>query len=216
MSIMTLAVHRADKTSPLTTLRDTLRQPESASPISSSKLSLLLGTYHLDRLRSPWQPFKTSSGPSTSKAGARTITIPGTSVTFEADADLVRLADQLCTRAQIHQDEAVALCKSYEQYSLDDSRGVADDGRIARILAWWSEEAVAVAEISTTVLLLGSGTEDQSWGDLAAGIRDTLMSDPEKWIEGLFRAFSGLAQTALTGAQRSEYPLLWSVTRIPH
>lgn len=194
---------------PLTTIRHTLLQPESASTIRSSRLSLLLSTYHLDRLKSPWHPFSPSSVASTSREGARTATIPGTSATFEVDAELAALATKLSTRARMGIEDALIICKSYELHSLDDDRGVADDGRLARILAWWSEEAVAVAEISTTLLLLGSGFGDQDWTEVAAGIRDELMSEPEKWIEGLFRAFSGLAQKALAGNQRSEYPLFW-------
>lgn len=209
MSSASLGRASADLISPLTTLRNTLLQPESASTVPGTTLPKLLSSRHQERLRTPWQPFGPSSGSSTSKATARTVTIPGTSATFEVDLELAKLAEHLSKRAEIGIDEAAVLCKSYELHSLDDERSSADDGRIARILAWWSEESIAVAEISTAALLLGSGTEEQDWGDLAASLKETLMAEPEKWIEGLFRAFSGLAQTPLSGSQRSEYPLFW-------
>ena len=163
----------------------------------------------MKRLETPWHPFGPSTVASTSKEGARTVTVPGTSATFEVDSELAALATKLSTRARIGIDDALILCKSYELHSLDDDRGIANDGRLARILAWWSEEAVAVADISTTLLLLGSGFGEQDWADMAAGLRETLMAEPEKWIEGLFRAFSGLAQNQLSSSQRSEFPLFW-------
>jgi nuclear pore complex protein Nup188 len=117
----------------------------------------------------------------------------------------------LAKKADISSTESLVLCKSYEIHSLDDDRTSADEGRITRVLAWWSEETVAVAEIAVTVLLLGTGggSGDQDWSELAVGLRETILADPEQYIEGLFRAFSTLAQKPLEGDRRSEYPLFW-------
>lgn len=203
---------RADTLRPLTTIRNTILQPESASSTPSNTLARLLSTHHLARIQQPWQAFRNSATPAAStSSSARTVTIPGTAATFEVDAELAKLASQLASRTGCSIDDACALCKSYELYSLDDDRRVADDGRLARILAWWSEETVAVAEIAVNVLVLGAGLGEQDWGDMAAGVREILMEDPEKWIEGLFRAFSALAQKPLEGSQRSDYPLFWYI-----
>lgn len=101
------------------------------------------------------------------------------------------------------------ICKSYELHSLDDDRAVADDGRLVRVLAWWSEETLAIAEITLNLLLLSTGMGDQDWSEMAGGLRDTILEDPEQMIENLFKAFSGLAQKPLEGHRRAEYPLFW-------
>jgi nuclear pore complex protein Nup188 len=139
------------------------------------------------------------------------VTIPGTSATFEADDALKTLAEKLATKADISVEDASVVCKSYELHSLDDDRAVADDGRLTRVLAWWSEETVAMAEITVNLLLLGSGTGEHDWSEMAAGLRDMIVADPEQMIEKLFRAFSGLAQKPLEGNHRAEYPLFWYV-----
>jgi nuclear pore complex protein Nup188 len=139
------------------------------------------------------------------------VIIPGTSATFEADDALKTLAEQLATKADISVEDALVISKSYELHSLDDDRAVADDGRLTRVLAWWSEETVAMAEITVNLLLLGSGTGEHDWSEMAAGLREKIVADPEQMIEKLFRAFSGLAQKPLESHHRAEYPLFWWV-----
>lgn len=196
--------------SPLTTIRDTLLRPGSESLIAPSSIAKLLGTSHIDRLRNPWQPYTAYNAATAGKrAIGSNVTIPGTSASFEVTAELETLSDKLAKRADISVTDALVLCRSYELHSLDDDRTSADDGRLARVLAWWSEETVAVAEISTTLLILGTGSEDQDWSEIASGLRETIMVEPEQYLEQLFRAFSTLAQKPLEGDRRSEYPLFW-------
>lgn len=106
-------------------------------------------------------------------------------------------------------NDALVICKSYEMHSLDDDRATADDGRLVRVLAWWSEETLSVAEITVNLLLLGTGMGEQDWSESAGGLRDSIMEEPEQMIENLFKAFSGLAQKVLDGQRRAEYPLFW-------
>jgi nuclear pore complex protein Nup188 len=172
-------------------------------------LETLLSGWHLERLHNPWQPFKQYGASKNTRTGAGSITVPGTSATFEVDDDLSSLAEKLAQKADISLNNSLVICKSYELHSLDDDRSIADDGRLARVLAWWSEETLAVAEITVTLLLLGSGTGNQDWSELGAGLRELIMVDPEQMIESLFKAFSHLAQKPLDGQRRSEYPLFW-------
>jgi hypothetical protein len=195
--------------SPLTTIRNTLLQPENESIIPAAKLDKLLSGSHLDRLRSPWQPFKPYGASKNTRSGAGSITIPGTSTTFEVDDALSTVAEKLAQKADISLNEALVICKSYELHSLDDNRVSADDGRLLRVLAWWSEETLAVAEITVNILLLSTGVGEQDWSEIAGGLRDRIMEDSEQMIESLFKAFSGLAQKSLEGQRRAEYPLFW-------
>jgi nuclear pore complex protein Nup188 len=196
--------------SPLSTIRNTLLRPQSESTIAPSVVGKLLATIHLERLRSPWQPFKPYSAATAGKrAAGSNVTIPGTSASFEVTSELESLADKLAKRADIGSTDSLVLCRSYELHSLDDDRTSADTGRLARVLAWWSEETVAVAEIVVTLLLLGTGSEGQSWTEMASSLRETVMAEPEQYLEQLFRAFSNLAQKPLEGDRRSEYPLFW-------
>jgi hypothetical protein len=193
----------------LTTIRNTLLQPESESIIPSVKLGNLLSGSHLERLRNPWQPFKQYGASKNTRSGAGSITIPGTSATFEVDDALSSLAEKLGQKADISLNDALVICKSYELHSLDDDRAVADEGRLTRVLAWWSEETLAVAEITVNLLLLSTGMGDQDWSEMAGGVRDAVLEDSEQMIEKLFKAFSGMAQKSLEGQRRAEYPLFW-------
>jgi hypothetical protein len=186
--------------SPLTTIRNTLLQPENESIIPAAKLDKLLLSTHLER------PYGASKN---TRSGAGSITIPGTSTTFEVDDALSTLAEKLAQKADISLNDALIVCKSYELQSLDDDRASADDGRLVRVLAWWSEETLAVAEITVNILLLSTGVGEQDWSEMSGGLRDRIMEDPEQMIESLFKAFSGLAQKALEGQRRAEYPLFW-------
>jgi hypothetical protein len=195
--------------SPLTTIRNTLLQPENESIIPTAKLDKLLLSTHLERLRSPWQPFKPYGASKNTRSGAGSITVPGTSTTFDVDDALSTLAEKLAQKADISLNDALIVCKSYELHSLDDDRASADDGRLVRVLAWWSEETLAVAEITVNILLLSTGVGEQDWSEMSGGLRDRIMEDPEQMIESLFKAFSGLAQKSLEGQRRAEYPLFW-------
>jgi len=195
--------------SPLTTIRNTLLQPENESIVPSAKLDKLLSSTHLERLRSPWQPFKQYGASKNTRSGAGSITIPGTATTFEVDDALSAVAEKLAQKADISLNDALVICKSYELHSLDDDRASADDGRLVRVLAWWSEETLAVAEITVNILLLSTGVGEQDWSEMAGGLRDRIMEDSEQMIESLFKAFSGLAQKSLEGQRRAEYPLFW-------
>jgi len=163
----------------------------------------------LERLRNPWQPFKQYGASKNTRSGAGTITIPGTTATFEVDDALSSIAEKLAQKADISMNDALVICKSYEMHSLDDDRATADDGRLVRVLAWWSEETLSVAEITVNLLLLGTGMGEQDWSESAGGLRDSIMEEPAQMIENLFKAFSGLAQKALDGQRRAEYPLFW-------
>jgi hypothetical protein len=195
--------------SPYTTIRNELLQPENESIIPAAKLDKLLLSTHLERLRGPWQPFKSYGASKNTRSGAGSITIPGTSTTFEVDDALSTLAEKLAQKADISLNDALIICKSYELHSLDDDRASADDGRLVRVLAWWSEETLAVAEITVNILLLSTGVGEQDWSEMSGALRDKIMEDPEQMIESLFKAFSGLAQKSLEGQRRAEYPLFW-------
>lgn len=175
-------------------------------------MDTLLSSWHLDRLRNPWQPFKPYGASKNTRSCAGSITIPGTTATFEVDDALSALAEKLGQKTDISLNDSLIICKSYELHSLDDDRAVADDGRLPRVLAWWSEEMLAVADITVNILLLGSGVGEQDWSEMAVGLRDAIMAEPEQMIEHLFRAFSGLAQKPLESHQRAEYPLFWYVS----
>ena len=202
-------VHPELISSPYATIRNTLLQPENESTIPAAKLDKLLSSSHLDRLRSSWQPFKPYGASKNTRSGAGSITIPGTSLTFEVDDALSTVAEKLAQKADITLNDALVICKSYELHSLDDDRASADDGRLVRVLAWWSEETLAVAEITVNILLLSTGVGEQDWSEMAGGLRDRIMEDSEQMIESLFKAFSGLAQKSLEGQRRAEYPLFW-------
>lgn len=103
--------------------------------------------------------------------------------------------------------EAWIMCKSYNDYSMDEDKALKDIGRLDRMLAWWDEELVAVVELTTAILRLGN--YDTDWAEVVSDIRDSILSDPAAYIEGIFRAFSGLAQKQLDGSKRSNSPLFW-------
>jgi hypothetical protein len=186
---------------PLSTLRDTLLDPGATLP--SLKLRSLF-TYHVDRLRTPWRRAKTGS-----KDGPNVFTqpvSPAPGVQIEMDDAARTLASKLADAAGIAGIDACLLAKSYLVY-VHEGSGAAE---LDRLLAWYTEECLALAQIVLEVLYLSQAAEDSEWIQLAAEIRKSMITDEGEFIEGLFRGWATLAQQELEEKQRSD-ALFWYV-----
>jgi nuclear pore complex protein Nup188 len=193
-------------TRPLSTIRDTLLRPDPTSTPSPKLRSLL--THHLPRLRSPWSSFTPPSPESRTKlSSSSAITIPHTSSTLEIDDSWRQLALKLSDRIDVDAIECYVLCQSYVAYAVDDER--AGEGKLERVMMWYAEEVEAVSGIAEAVLRLSREQEGEEWIELAEQIRAEMLPDPAKYLEGIFRAWSSLAQKPLSGNYRSEHGLFW-------
>jgi nuclear pore complex protein Nup188 len=115
------------------------------------------------------------------------------------------LALRLAERAEIDEVDAYLLVASYKAYALE---GEEEDGLFDRVCMWYGEEVVAVGQVVMAVDKL-SREELGDWSDMASRLRPEVMGDEGKYIEGLFRGWSGLAQKPLEGAKKQEQGLLW-------
>lgn len=83
-----------------------------------------------------------------------------------------------------------------------------EDKVIERLLMWVAEEALAAPQIALAVLRISD--DETPLGQLAYDVRVEAIGDPEKYIEGLFRAFSGLAQREVDQKKELD-PVFWYV-----
>lgn len=162
--------------------------------------------HHSKRFLTPWKPIGTRSAQSRTKIEQGSITL-GQNLNFDVDDDSRKLAMRLADKVDMDEVEAWIMCRSYEKFSLDEDKAVRDAGRLDRLLLWWDEEVVAMTELNTAILRLGSF--DTDWTEVTKDVRDDIMRDPAAYMEGIFRAFSGLAQRQLTGSMRSDNPVFW-------
>ncbi len=77
-----------------------------------------------------------------------------------------------------------------------------------RVSLWYAEEALAVPQIVIALYRLARSGEGE-WAQMAWDIRSAVVESESGCVEGLFRAFSGLAQKQLEGARRTNNPLFW-------
>ncbi|WWD21286.1 hypothetical protein CI109_105770 [Kwoniella shandongensis] len=191
---------------PLTTIRDTLLRPETAAVDSSiPKLQSLL-SWHKRRIEAPWQPFKSPSAESRAMLNKPSFTIPNTSVQFDVDESTRRVALKVSDVLGLDEIAAFMMAKSYLTFSVDEETD--EEKMVERVILWYSEETLAVPQIALALLKLSD--DEGPLGQAAHEIRMEVMADPAKYIEGLFRAFSGLAQRDLDEKQRSSSPLFWA------
>lgn len=190
---------------PLATIRDTLTNPDPSST-PSPKLHGLL-KYHLHRLKAPWSPFAPSSSSASSKLGASSASIPNTNSQITFDDTIRQLALKLSDRIGIDAVECILLCKSYDAYSLDspDEEG----SKLDRLGMWYAEDVEAVSGIVLAVLRLSVIPGTNPWADLVTDLRVEMLGDVSKYLEGLFRAWGGLAQKSLDSERRTHNALFW-------
>lgn len=140
------------------------------------------------------------------------MTVPRTTVKFDVTEATRVLASKLVERADISPVDAALLVQSYETYALDQPTASV---KLDRLLAWYAEEVEAIPGIVLAIQHLCKVTdkEQAAWAELASAMRDEIFPDAAKYMEGLFRGWSALAQQQIEGIRRSAQPMLWSVAR---
>ncbi|WVQ93092.1 hypothetical protein IAU59_000156 [Kwoniella sp. CBS 9459] len=203
------ALEADDHLCPLTTIRDTLLRPNAASEISIPKLRSLLA-WHKDQIANPWAPFSSSSSETRTAINKASITLPRTSAQLSVDEVTRKTALKVSETVNIDEISAVIIVKSYLTFSVEEETD--EDVVLERALLWYAEEVLAVPQIALAVLKLSD--DEGEMGQLAHDVRMETMADPAKYIEGLFRAFSGLAQRDLGEKQRGSHALFWATHQL--
>ncbi|OCF35692.1 nuclear pore complex protein Nup188 [Kwoniella heveanensis BCC8398] len=203
------ALEADDYLCPLTTIRDTLLRPDAASEISIPKLRALLA-WHKDQIARPWAPFSPPSADSKSTINKASFTLPRTSAQFTTDEVTRSTALKLSETVDIDEISAFTIVRSYLTFSVEEETD--EDVILERALLWYAEEVLAAPQIALAVLKLSD--DEGEMGQLAYDVRTETMSDPAKYIEGLFRAFSGLAQKDLGEKQRGPNALFWATHQL--
>lgn len=204
---------------PLATLRDALLSPSSPG-LPVPKLRQLL-SYHLDILQRPWEPFKPPQGSSKTALESSSITVPRSKATLAVDADSRKVALKLADKIKVDEVSCFLLFRSYQAYALDriETERALREGRDAEVhdqlVRWYMEECVAAVQVVLAALSAPEPDEDnEDVVDVATGVRDEVLQDVPAFIEGLFRAFGGLAQRRLEGYQRSHLALEWATHQL--
>ncbi|WVW79510.1 hypothetical protein I302_101479 [Kwoniella bestiolae CBS 10118] len=210
------ALELDDYLCPLTTIRDTLLRSDP-STISIPKLRSLL-TWHSKELSSPWTPFPPPSSESKSSISKPSFPVPQSSVSIPVDPSIKSLAQRLSETTNIDEVSSYLLVKSYQTFSLDevDLEKEEDKDRILdRLILWYSEETLAIPQIVLALLKL-SNDDDSELGQLANDVRVDITGgeDTSKYVEGLFRGFSNLAQQSLSEKQRGPNALFWATHQL--
>lgn len=179
---------------PLTTIRDTLLRPRSEAQIPPEKLASLL-KWHLTRLQTPWQPF----GPPKGKQSlAGSITIPDSSANLGVMNAGRGLAEALSKRVHIDEVWSYLLFASYSLHSINEEDDTENyqERELERLTMWYTQEVLAVSQIAKTLLQEG---EDGEWWDVIEATRGELMAEAGRYMEEVFRGWSGLAQKQAEG-----------------
>lgn len=134
------------------------------------------------------------------------ITIPNPSAKLEVSERSRKVAIQVSDRIGV--DElSLLLMQTHHDYARDDPQ-VDEEGQVETLSLWYAEETLAVPQIVLELYrLAGSGLEE--WSDVAVELRDLAVGSESGYVEGLFRAFSGMAQKQLEGKNRMEDPMFW-------
>ena len=176
--------------------------------ISLHKLQQLL-RWHLYRLKLPWEPFKLASNSKRATLNASTLTIPNTAVQLAVDEASRNISIHMSDRTGIDEIDCLLLTKSYDYYAVDEIEGE-EEGKLDRLSYWYAAEALAVPQILVALCRLSSSGAGER-AEMAVEIRSEAVEDESSFVEGLFRAFSGLAQKQLEGTRRSTDALFWRV-----
>nr|ODO03849.1 nuclear pore complex protein Nup188 [Cryptococcus depauperatus CBS 7855] len=193
---------------PLTTLRDTFQRPQVES-ISIPKLRALLA-WHKPLIAKPWQLHQPAVQQRRDILNKDTFTLPRTDVTFVVDDTTRQLAIRLSDALNIDEIGAFLTTKSYLTYSLDED--TQDDKILDRLMLWVAEESLAAPQIALAALRLSN--DEGTLGQLAYDVKIEAIGSPTDYIEGLFRAFSGLAQRELKTREREQDPLFWATHQL--
>jgi nuclear pore complex protein Nup188 len=192
---------------PLTILRDTLLRPKSESHIPEATVAALL-KYHLAKLQQPASPFTRKDSAARTALQGSTISIPGTvppAPKLEVDKASRSIALRLADAAGLNELTAFLLWKSYASHSIEDTAPAAgqtqEDAILERLMLWYEQELLAAPQI--VMALYVPASQATGWEDLAAALRDEILGDQASYIEGLFRAFSLLAQKSVGGESDS-------------
>lgn len=176
-------------------LRDTLLRPMSESMIPEAKVKALL-KYHLKRLQEPATPFAPKDSGARSALQGSSVTLPGTTAKLDVDKASRSIALRLADTANINEIVAFELWKSYASHSIEDTAPAAgqtqEDAVLERLMLWYEQELLAAPQI--VMALYVPASEPTGWEELAAAFREDVLGDQASYIEGLFRAFSVLAQ----------------------
>jgi len=184
-------------------LRDTLLRPMSESLIPTPKVSALL-SYHVARLQKPWEPFGPKDSAARTALSGPSVTLPSPSTSssstsppkFDVDKASRSIALRLSDATGVNEITAFALWKSYASHSIEDPTPqpgqTHEDAVLDRLMLWYEQELLAVPQI--VMALYVPAAEPTGWEDLAAKFRDDVLGDQAAYIEGLFRAFSTIAQ----------------------
>ncbi|KAK6906170.1 hypothetical protein I203_100154 [Kwoniella mangroviensis CBS 8507] len=210
------ALELDDYLCPLTTIRDTLLRSDP-STISIPKLRALL-TWHNKKLSTPWSPFPSSSNESKSSISKPSFILPQTSITIQIDNSIKSLALRLSEISNIDEISSYLLIRSYQTFSLDEvdiEKEEDNDKILDRIILWYSEEILALPQIVLALLQL-STDGDSELGRLSNDLRIDIIGGEEssRYIEGLFRGFSNLAQLSLNDKQRGPNALFWATHQL--
>ncbi|WVF65419.1 hypothetical protein IAT40_000146 [Kwoniella sp. CBS 6097] len=203
------ALEADDYLCPLTTIRDTLLRPNAASEISIPKLRALLA-WHKDQIAKPWAQFPPPSTETRTTINKPSFTLPRTSAQFTIDQVTRNTVIKLSETVNIDEVSAFIIVKSYLTFSVEEETD--EEVILERALLWYAEEVLAVPQIALAVLKLSD--DEGEMGQLAHDVRTETMVDPAKYIEGLFRAFSGLAQKDLGEKQRGPNALFWATHQL--
>ncbi|KAL7421020.1 hypothetical protein Q5752_003904 [Cryptotrichosporon argae] len=178
---------------PLTTIRDTLLRPVTERQLSQETLRALL-KYHLPSLRTPWAPFLPPSAASRKLLAAASLTLPRTTASFKVEAGARDISTRLADLVRVDETVAFWFFKSYAAYSIEPAlpRAGEDEALLERLQLWYEQELLAVPQI--VMALYVPPSEPTGWEQLAADLKGDILGDEASYIEGLFRAFSGLAQ----------------------
>ncbi|WVR08972.1 hypothetical protein IAU60_006031 [Kwoniella sp. DSM 27419] len=194
---------------PLTEIWNVLLRSDAAETTSVEKVEELL-RFHKSRIAAPWQAFSTPSTSSAALLKQPAFDLPHTNVRYTVEQPAGRLAQRLSDLVDIDQVSAFMLVRSYQVFGLEDET---DEERIFdRVLGWYTEEVLAIPQIALAILRLAE--EQTRLGDVAQRVRDLTIPEPAKYIEGLFRAFSGLAQSELPEKQKGTTSLFWATHQL--
>ncbi|WVQ73653.1 hypothetical protein IAR50_003233 [Cryptococcus sp. DSM 104548] len=193
---------------PLTTIRDTLLRPDSDN-ISIPKLRALLAQ-HKHRISEPWLPYKPRSNTAREAIKKASFTLPQTQVAFTVDDNARKIALEVSDQLDMDEYAAFMATRSYLDFSLDEETN--EVRFVDRVVLWVAEETLAVPQIALAILKLSD--EETALGNLAYDVRVEAIGEPEKYIEGLFRGFSVLAQKEVDEKKRKMDALFWATHQL--
>ncbi|TYJ52049.1 hypothetical protein B9479_007350 [Cryptococcus floricola] len=193
---------------PLTTIRDTLLRPDSDT-ISIPKLRALLAR-HKQRISTPWNAYEPRSNTAREAIKKATFTLPQTEVAFTVADNVRKIALEVSDLLDMNEYAAFLATRSYLDYSLDEE--TSEERIVDRVVLWVAEETLAVPQIALAVLKLSD--DETPLGNLAYDVRVEAIGEPEKYIEGLFRGFSVLAQKEVDERKRKMDALFWATLQL--